>query len=153
MSAVPYPLFWTFILASVGFVASVLLIAPTRWVALRSQIVAKKDLRRRHNGEIPLLGGTALYGTLVLGAGITWLTATELLARDVNWLSVAPPCRPILAGVKIRYRSTKAPATVEPLPHGRVRVAFDAPQRAVTPGQAAVFYDADVCLGGGWIES
>ncbi len=80
------------------------------------------------------------------------LEASSLVARDVNWLSVPPPCHPLRAAVKIRYRAAEAPATVTPLPGHQVRVDFDAPQRAVTPGQAAVFYDGDVCLGGGWIE-
>jgi tRNA-specific 2-thiouridylase len=80
------------------------------------------------------------------------LLADSLVAADVSWLSIRPPCRPLRAGVKIRYRAPEAPATLEPLPKGRVGVRFDAPQRAVTPGQAAVFYDGDVCLGGGWIE-
>jgi tRNA-specific 2-thiouridylase len=75
-----------------------------------------------------------------------------LLARDVNWLSAPPPCHPLRAAVKVRYRHPEAPATLTPRPHGRVEVRFDAPQRAITPGQAVVFYDGDVCLGGGWIE-
>jgi tRNA-uridine 2-sulfurtransferase len=90
--------------------------------------------------------------TVVVGTG-EQLEAGSLTARDVNWLSVAPPCRPVRAQVKIRYRAAEAPATIEPLPHKRVRVRFDDPQRAITPGQAAVFYDGDVCLGGAWIES
>jgi tRNA-specific 2-thiouridylase len=90
--------------------------------------------------------------TVVVGPA-EQLAAGSLLARDVNWLSVAPPCRPLRAGVKIRYRAAEASATVEPLPHRRVRVTFDEPQRAITPGQAAVFYDGYVCLGGAWIES
>ncbi|HET7292209.1 MAG TPA: tRNA 2-thiouridine(34) synthase MnmA [Vicinamibacteria bacterium] len=80
------------------------------------------------------------------------LFADSLVARDVNWLSVAPPTGAIRADVRIRYRHGEAPATIAPLGGGRVRVTFDAPQRAVTPGQAAVFYDGEVCLGGGWIE-
>jgi tRNA-specific 2-thiouridylase len=53
--------------------------------------------------------------------------------------------------VKVRYRTPPAPATVTPLSGGRVRVSFDEPQRAITPGQAAVFYDGDRVLGGGAI--
>jgi tRNA-uridine 2-sulfurtransferase len=80
------------------------------------------------------------------------LASDRLVAREVNWLSVPPPCHPLQARVRIRYRHAEAPATLTPLPHHRVQVVFAEPQRAVTPGQAAVFYDGDVCLGGGWIE-
>ena len=80
------------------------------------------------------------------------LEGTTLVAAEVNWLSIPPPAGPLRAAVKIRYRHAEAPATVEPLGEERARVTFDAPQRAITPGQAAVFYDGDVCLGGGWIE-
>jgi tRNA-specific 2-thiouridylase len=81
------------------------------------------------------------------------LESPGLVARDVNWLSIAPPAGALRADVKIRYRAAEAAATLLPLPDGRVEVTFDAPQRAVTPGQAAVFYQGDVCLGGGWIDS
>ena len=54
--------------------------------------------------------------------------------------------------MKIRYRHAEASARLVPLGNGRVQVEFEVPQRAVAPGQAAVFYDGDVCLGGGWIE-
>jgi tRNA-specific 2-thiouridylase len=79
------------------------------------------------------------------------LGRAELVARDVNWIAGHPPAGPLRAGVRIRHRSAEAPARVEPLSGGRARVHFDAPQRAVTPGQAAVFYDGEICLGGGWI--
>jgi tRNA-specific 2-thiouridylase len=89
--------------------------------------------------------------TVVVGESEA-LEGDRLVARAVNWLSVAPPCRPLRASVKIRYRHAEAPATITPWPGHRVEVRFDRPQRAITPGQAAVFYDGDVCLGGGWIE-
>ena len=53
---------------------------------------------------------------------------------------------------RIRYRHPEAEATVRPTGEGRVEVRFDTKQRAITPGQAVVFYDGPVCLGGGWVE-
>jgi tRNA-specific 2-thiouridylase len=74
----------------------------------------------------------------------------ELFVRDVNWISTEP--RVLAADVKIRSMHPGARARVEPLEEGRARVVFDEPQRAVTPGQAAVFYEGDLVAGGGWIE-
>jgi tRNA-uridine 2-sulfurtransferase len=80
------------------------------------------------------------------------LAGAEARVREVNWLSIGAPVEPLRATVKIRYRHAAAPATIEPAPGGRAVVRFDEEQRAITPGQAAVFYDGEVCLGGGWIE-
>jgi tRNA-specific 2-thiouridylase len=80
------------------------------------------------------------------------LASASCTVRGVNWLSIDAPQAPIEARVRIRHRHPEAPALVHPLPDGRAHVAFATPQRAVAPGQAAVFYDGDVCLGGGWIE-
>jgi tRNA-specific 2-thiouridylase len=72
--------------------------------------------------------------------------------QNVNWISIAPPSRPIRATVKIRHKHEPAAATVEALPDSRGRITFDSPQRAVTPGQAAVIYSNDVVLAGSWIR-
>jgi tRNA-specific 2-thiouridylase len=80
------------------------------------------------------------------------LLGARLVAGAVNWLSVPEPSAPRRADVRIRYRHAEAPAWLRPLGDGRVEVLFDEPQRAITPGQAAVFYDGELCLGGGWIE-
>ena len=74
-----------------------------------------------------------------------------LVAGRVNWVSGEAPVEPFRAQVKIRYKAHPAPATVIPLPDDRVRVRFDAPQHGITPGQGAVFYDGEECLGGGII--
>ncbi len=80
------------------------------------------------------------------------LYGESFTANGVNWLEIAPPNGPVRANVRIRYRAIEAPATITPSGAGRVRVEFDEPQAAITPGQAAVFYDGDVVVGGGWIE-
>src|ERR1700676_5283805 len=72
--------------------------------------------------------------------------------EEVNWVSCAKPDAPIRANVKIRHKHEPASATVEALGDTRARITFDSPQRAVTPGQAAVFYNAEAVLGGGWIR-
>ncbi|MEX0750081.1 MAG: tRNA 2-thiouridine(34) synthase MnmA [Dehalococcoidia bacterium] len=77
------------------------------------------------------------------------LMSREAIVERVNWLSGAPPSGDIRVDAKIRYRTPAAPATVTPLDERSARVVFDRPQRAITPGQAAVFYQGDEVLGGG----
>lgn len=79
------------------------------------------------------------------------LGRTELIADGVNWISGNPPVTSIIAQVKIRYKAVGVEATVHPFGEGRVRLQFSEPVFGVTPGQAAVFYDGDRCLGGGLI--
>jgi tRNA-specific 2-thiouridylase len=89
--------------------------------------------------------------TVVVGSKEELLRKT-LRAAGVNWIAGAAPDHPVRADVQIRYRHTAAAATVEPLGGDRAMVVFDAPQSAVTPGQAVVFYDGGEVVGGGWIE-
>jgi tRNA-specific 2-thiouridylase len=80
------------------------------------------------------------------------LYRTTLSAEEVHWISGETPVRPLEAGVKVRSRQVEAKALVVPRPGRRAEIEFEKPQRAVTPGQAAVFYDGDVVLGGGVIS-
>jgi tRNA-uridine 2-sulfurtransferase len=80
------------------------------------------------------------------------LRTTEFEVENVNWVSITEPTSPVRAHVKIRHKHEPAAARVEPLPDARARISFDWPQRAVTPGQAAVFYHHDIVLAGGWIR-
>lgn len=101
---------------------------------------------------VPLyvLGKNANTNTLVVGTQDE-LGSFELIARDVNWVSGEAPVGPFRAEVKIRYTAKEAGATVTPLDGGQARVQFDAPQRDITAGQAAVFFQNDLMLGGGII--
>ncbi|HEX9700636.1 MAG TPA: tRNA 2-thiouridine(34) synthase MnmA [Acidobacteriota bacterium] len=80
------------------------------------------------------------------------LDADHLLAGRCNWVSIEPPRQPLRAAARIRHRHREVGALITPRGEDRVRVDFDRPQRAVTPGQGVAFYDGDLLLGGGWIE-
>jgi tRNA-specific 2-thiouridylase len=92
----------------------------------------------------------AAHNTLIVGTRDE-LGSRELTARGVNWISGEAPRELFRAEVKIRYTAKEAEAWVEPLGEDQARVRFDAPQRDITSGQAAVFYQDDVLLGGGII--
>src|SRR5574341_428127 len=102
--------------------------------------------------SVPLyvLGKNAGTNALIVGTQEE-LGSRELIARDVNWLSGKMPSEPFQAEVKIRYTAKEARALVTPLNGKRVEVQFDAPQRDITAGQAAVFYQDEEMIGGGII--
>lgn len=89
---------------------------------------------------------------LIVG-GLSELGGVELFAIGVNWNSGAAPREPFNAEVKIRYRAKEAAAVVTPLGESEARVEFHEPLRDITPGQRAVFYQGEVCLGGGMIRA
>jgi tRNA-uridine 2-sulfurtransferase len=79
--------------------------------------------------------------------------AQELTVQRINWVSIAAPAAPIRAEVQIRYRSEAVLCTVIPLGSDRAKIVLDDPQLSITPGQAAVWYDGEMLLGGGIIET
>jgi tRNA-specific 2-thiouridylase len=87
---------------------------------------------------------------VVVGSGEELLSQT-LLAKRVNWVAVEDLREPMRVQAKIRHRHEPASATIENGSDDAVTVTFDEPQRAITPGQAVVFYDGDAVVGGGWI--
>ena len=102
--------------------------------------------------------GTPLYviqingekGQVTVG-GSEDLMSRSLVGRDVNLISIDCLGGPMRVRVKIRHRHEPAPALLEDALNNEVRVTFDEPQRAITPGQAVVFYDGDLVVGGSWI--
>jgi tRNA-specific 2-thiouridylase len=80
------------------------------------------------------------------------LERTTLTASGVNWISGASPAGPLHVTAQIRHRHHPAAGTLRAMDNSRASIEFDAPVVAITPGQAVVFYDGDVVLGGGWIE-
>jgi tRNA-specific 2-thiouridylase len=88
----------------------------------------------------------------VIVGGEEELLREEFEAAGVNWIAFDNPTESVRAEVRVRYRHTPAQASITPLAEeGRVRVRFNEPQRAITPGQATVFYRGDEVVGGGWI--
>lgn len=83
------------------------------------------------------------------------LETSEFTAKGVNWVAFDEPAKPVRAAVKVRYRHEPAAAAIHALSGERAHIVFDEPQRAITPGQATIFYDlrgGDEVVGGGWIE-
>jgi tRNA-specific 2-thiouridylase len=104
------------------------------------------------NSPTPLyvLGIDAVSHRVTVGAEAE-LATRSLRARGLNWISILEPTTPMRVKIKIRHRHEPAWATLEPVGPDEVLATFDEPQRAVTPGQSAVFYDGDEVVGGGWI--
>ncbi len=137
---------------------------------LEGEIVSESgDLLGRHSGlhqftvgqrkGLGIAAGEPLYvisldppGNRVIVGEDAALRRTACEAQHVNWIACETPRQPLRAEVKIRHKHASAPATIEPLDAAAARVTFDSPQRAVTPGQAAVFYSNEVLIGGGWIR-
>jgi tRNA-specific 2-thiouridylase len=76
----------------------------------------------------------------------------ELTTGEVNWISGESPSKPIRASIKIRYKAREVGGLVTPLEDGGCSIKFTESLLDITPGQAAVFYDGEVCLGGGIIQ-
>jgi tRNA-specific 2-thiouridylase len=101
--------------------------------------VAEKDLKRN-------------VLVAVQGADHPLLKSNGLIASQLHWVDRGVISEPLSCTVKTRYRQQDIPCTIIPIDDESIKVIFDEPQVAVTPGQSAVFYSNDVCLGGGIIE-
>jgi tRNA-uridine 2-sulfurtransferase len=97
-----------------------------------------------------VLGINSDENQVVVG-GADELLSNGFTAAGVNWITFDDRTEAVRAEVRVRYRHTAAPATISAISEGRVKVTFDEPQRAITPGQATVFYSGEEVLGGGWI--
>ncbi|MYE26054.1 MAG: tRNA 2-thiouridine(34) synthase MnmA, partial [Chloroflexi bacterium] len=110
----------------------------------------RKGLGVSFSEPLYVLAMNPFKNALVVGTRAE-LGRDQLEAANFNWVSGAPPDAAFRAEVKIRYRSQPQMAEIRCLGKERVWIAFDEPQRDITPGQAAVVYQDDVCLGGGLI--
>ncbi len=152
-----------------SFVEKALREAGTREESLAGEIVspdgevvgAHRGVHRYTIGQRRGLGvahGSPLYVVdlhpgkkLVVVGDRSRLARKGFRAERANWIAIPEPVDALRADVKIRSRHAEAPATITPLGGGAVRVDFDTPQFAVTPGQAAVFYRDELVIGGAWI--
>lgn len=112
---------------------------------------------KKEHGDEPwyVVDKDVARNVLIVGQGADHerLYSKGLIANQLHWVDRTAIVEPTRAMVKTRYRQTDIPCTIVPINNEEIRVEFDEPQKAVTPGQSAVFYQDEVCLGGGIIES
>jgi tRNA-specific 2-thiouridylase len=117
----------------------------------RFTVGQRKGLGIATGAPLYVLSLDAEAGTVTVGPRAA-LERTTLTASGVNWIATEPPAACMPASAQIRYRHHAAPGRVRALDGARAEFVFDAPQPAITPGQAVVFYDDDLVVGGGWID-
>jgi tRNA-specific 2-thiouridylase len=110
----------------------------------------RKGLGISYPEPLYVLATDPVRNALIVGTAAE-LGCSSLVAGRLNWIAGQPPAPSFRAEIKIRYKARPAWGTVIVLPDGRVSVHFDAPQRDITPGQGVVFYQSEICLGGGII--
>ncbi len=110
----------------------------------------RKGLGIAHSEPLYVIELDARHNRVVVGDRTAAQTA-ECTVQRVNWVSIPPPNTPIAATAQVRYRSAAVPVTVIPQPGDRVKLVFAEPEFSITPGQAAVWYNEDILLGGGII--
>lgn len=118
--------------------------------AVRYTLGQRKGLGLAMGEPVYVCGKNMEKNTVTVGPESA-LYAREVLVEDLNWISVEGLDASMRVAAKTRSRQREQPARIFPEAGGRVRIVFDRPQRAVTPGQAAVFYDGDTVVGGGTI--
>jgi tRNA-uridine 2-sulfurtransferase len=110
----------------------------------------RKGLGVQSNEPLFVIGTNPQLNALIVGTAAE-LGSQTLTAHRVNWVSGETPAESFRAEVKIRYKAKPAWAWIEPIGADQMRVQFDEPLRDITPGQGAVVYEGDICLGGGII--
>lgn len=120
--------------------------------AIRCTVGQRRGLGLAAGQPVYVLDKDMAANTVTVGPEAA-LYSDGLTAAAFHWLSIPEPAGPIRVSAMTRYRQKPFAATADPLPGRRLRLDFDEPQRAVTPGQAVVLYDGDLVLGGGTIEA
>lgn len=116
----------------------------------RYTVGQRRGIGISHSTPLYVLGINRDQNQVIVGSDDE-LLRNEFTAAGVNWIAFDNPVEEVRGEVRVRYRHTAAPATIRPIQAGRVHIKFDEPQRAITPGQATVFYRGNEVLGGGWI--
>jgi tRNA-specific 2-thiouridylase len=119
---------------------------------IRYTIGQRRGLGVAANTPIYVSEKSVVNNTVTLGPD-SGLYRKSLIAKDINIIACARLDKPLRVTVKTRYLQTEQPAVAEQIDTDTLRITFDSPQRAVTPGQAAVMYDGDIVVGGGTISA